>query len=222
MSEIVKLIADSFLFNKIDFSEIDLKFSITENVQCAEYAAGELILSADKHINALCIIDFGKVRITSDSGDKDTVLRYAERGEIFGAATIFSKTTHRTKVFAVTETKVVFLEKELICQLIKSSSTIAMNYINFLSDKIAFLNKKVSAFTAGIAEVRLALYLLGNVDENNHVICKSSMSDVADQLGIGRASLYRAITSLTNSGFIEHNGKSFTLLERDSLVNMVN
>ena len=162
------------------------------------------------------------MRITSDTGDRETVIRYAIAGDVFGAATLFSSLKHNTKVYAETKTNVIFLEKEAICTLIENSSTVALNYINFLSEKISFLNRKVAAFTASSAEIKLAMYLYGNMDENSCVVPETSMSSLADQLGFGRASLYRAIDSLSYSGVISYNGKQFKISDIDALLKLIN
>ena len=165
-----KVISESFLFKDVDFNVINEKFGIANCMRVVNYAAGDLILSSDNHTDALCFIESGKVRITSDTGDRETVIRYAASRDVFGAATLFSSLNHSTKVYAETKTSVIFLEKEVICTLIENSSDIAINYINFLSDKISFLNRKVAAFTASSAEMKLAMYLYGNIDENFCVV----------------------------------------------------
>ncbi len=216
------VIEQSFLFKDADFNEINEKFGISEHINVVKYSPGNLILSSDKHTDALCFIESGKARITSDVGDRETVIKYAVAGDVFGAATLFSSMKHNTKVYAETETSVIFLEKKVICTLLENSNTVALNYINFLSDKISFLNRKVAAFTASSAEIKLAMYLYGNVDENNCVSPQTSMSALADQLGIGRASLYRVIDSLSDAQIISYNGKQFKILDIDALLKLLN
>ncbi len=221
MSDISKHISESFLFTGVDFSEMDRELQIVENALVGEYREGDLILSSDRHTEALCILDMGNIRITSNTGERETVLRYAGCGEIFGAATIFSDIDHSTKVYAESDARIIFLKKDLICKLIEKSSTVAMNYITFLSDKISFLNRKVASYTAASAEIKLAMFLAGNSDPDGNVECKKSMSSLADQLGIGRASLYRAIDALAETDLVKYNGKCFTILDREALIRLV-
>lgn len=221
MDEKTRVVAESFLFKGIDFDEIDSKNNISASIRTLHYAPGDLILSSDNPTDALCILKSGKARITSYTADHETVIKFVLPGEVFGAATLFSAVSHSTKVYAVGEAEVIFINKDTICKLIEGSSTVALNYINFLSDKISFLNRKVSAFTAANAEIKLAMYLYGNVDQNGSVIPKTSMSELADQLGIGRASLYRVIDSLSLAGIISYNGKHFEILDSAALLKLV-
>ena len=216
------VIVQSFLFNGADFDTINDKFRICESLNIVKYTPGELILSSDNHTDALCFIESGKARITTNVGERETVIKYAVSGDVFGAATLFSSMKHNTKVYAETETSVIFLSKEAICTLIENSSIVALNYINFLSDRISFLNRKVAAFTASSAEIKLTMYLYGNMDENYCVSPQTSMSSLADQLGIGRASLYRVIDSLSASQMISYNGKQFKIQDMDALLKLIN
>lgn len=221
MNNKYKVISESFLFSGIDFQNIDKIYSVTEKAELVSFVAGDVILSSEKNTDALCIVASGQVYISSDMGDKETVLRFARCGDMFGAASLFSREPHKTKVHAVDKTEIVFIYKDLLCDLIRGCPEISLNYIGFLSNRIAFLNKKIAAFTAGSAEAKLALYLINNVNDDNCVICKSSMSSIADQLGIGRASLYRAIDSLSNSNIIRHEDKKFTLIDKERLYDIV-
>lgn len=221
MDEKTRVVAETFLFKGIDFDEIDAKYNVISAIRTSDYSVGELILSSDNPTDALCILQSGNARITSYTSERETVIKYVLPGEVFGAATLFSRVTHSTRVYAVSDAKVIFIDKDTICRLIENSSGVALNYINFLSDKISFLNRKVSAYTAANAEIKLAMYLYGNLDPRGCVVPKTSMSALSDQLGIGRASLYRAIDSLTDSGVIAYNGKRFEILDCNALLKLV-
>lgn len=221
MSDILNIIASSFLFDGVDFSKIDAELNISESIHVSMYSAGELILSSEKHTDALCFIESGKLKITSDTGDRETILKYSLSGEIFGAASLFSSVSHYTKVYAECESRIIFLDKDIICKLFQYSPAVSINYIKFLSDKVAFLNRKVTAFTAGTAETKLAMFLYGNMNDSGAVIMQTSMTSLAEQLGIGRASLYRAIDSLANMGISNYNGKMFKILDSDALLKLI-
>ena len=221
MEEIKDVLSKIFLFKGIDLDEIDTKFNIADSILITNYLQGDLILSSDNPTDSLGILQSGKGRITSYTAEHETVIKYVLPGDVFGAATLFSDITHSTKVYAASDAKVIFIHKNTIYKLIENSSIVALNYINFLSDKISFLNRKVAAFTAGSAEIKLAMYLYGNIDDKCSVAPKTSMSALSDQLGIGRASLYRAIDSLSDAGIITYNGKRFDILDCNALIKLV-
>jgi CRP-like cAMP-binding protein len=106
---------------------------------------------------------------------------------------------------------VLFLPEELIVWFMRRDPIITENYITYLSDRIWFLNTKISALTAGSAEQRLAVFLL----EQGSV--SSSMTDLSHQLNVGRASLYRALDVLEADGYIRKGSKSIEVTNEDGL-----
>ena len=104
--------------------------------------------------------------------------------------------------------------------LLESDRAVLYNYIEFLSDRIRFLNKKIRFFTSGSAERRLALYLDSFNEEK--IELEAGMSAIADMLDIGRASLYRAFDKLTEDGFILRDKDTVTLINRTEMINYYN
>ena len=97
------------------------------------------------------------------------------------------------------------------------SDTFRKNYIGFLSDRIRFLNRKITYLTAGNAERRLALYLISF--GTDHVELSESISALSDLLNLGRASIYRAFDKLAEDGYLEKQGRHITLLHTEAMLN---
>ena len=113
------------------------------------------------------------------------------------------------------------IPEEQLKRIIAGSLAAAENYIRYLTERICFLNRKITAFTAGSAEARLAVYLSGlPIDSENTLTLPCSLSELADMLNMGRASLYRSLDSMTESGILLRNGKKITLLKPDALHNI--
>ena len=88
---------------------------------------------------------------------------------------------------------------------------ITKNYISYLSQRILFLNEKISVLSAGTAEERLKLLLLQRGS------LKCSMTSLSQELNLGRASLYRAIASLESKGIIRQEKNSIVILDDKGL-----
>ena len=71
-------------------------------------------------------------------------------------------------------------------------------------------------FTAGSAEDKLAVYLY-SLGSSEDTVTVGSMSSLASQLGISRASLYRAVENLVSVGAVKYDGKAFTIIDRQKL-----
>ena len=211
------LLESLFLFKNLDFESLDSKYNISLCCQIKNYAAGEKILltNADGE-HFLAVVSCGKIRLTARIKQKEATLKYAGNGEVFGAASLLNNMAPAEST-AECDSEVILIPSSLILKLISDNSTAALNYLNFLSQKISFLNREIAIFAAGSAEDKLAthLYLLSSASVN---ISVESMSSLASQLGISRASLYRAVENLTAVNAISYDGKNFTVLNRQKLI----
>lgn len=87
----------------------------------------------------------------------------------------------------------------------------AVAYISYLSKRIYFLNEKIEAYTAPNAESKL-LHYLKSVCDANGVVSGISITELSRQINVSRASLYRALDTLSASGKLRHDGKKIILL----------
>ena len=216
------ILSEMFLFGGIDVSALEKEFCFLPCCEVKEYASGEVIQSAATPLDGLAYLHSGTASVLSDASDKSVLLRNLTSGEVFGASTLYSEVRgYNTVITADTMCTVVIIPAEQVKRIISANPAVAENYIRFLTERICFLNRKISAFTAGSAEAKLAVYLLGlpqNTDGT--VTLRTSMSDLADMLHMGRASLYRAFDALTMNGILSREGKKITLLDRNALRNI--
>lgn len=208
------LFGSLFLFEGTDFSAIDEKYSVSDSVRESIYGKGENIIC-----DGLPVICRGKAAIVSGEGEHFTVLRRLREGDTFGAATLFCRGEHRTRVTTEDGCVIAYIPREMLVRLIENEPLCSVNYISFLSGRIAFLNKKITAFTAGSSDGKLAVYLSGLPEYGSEVTVPVSLSELSNMLGIGRASLYRSFDVLSDAGIIEKAGKSIIILDREKLDN---
>ena len=213
--EELKLIKACFLFSGISEQELNC-FLESEDCFVYSFLKGEIILS---DIQGVGIVLSGKASANySDNG----FLRTFCAGEIFGAASAFSNADSEpfSKMKAINNCRVFFVTKSGIEKLICLNPKIAIKYITFLSDRVAFLNRRISTFTAKEAISRVAKYLLDNCDGN--FVCKNiNFSALAKNLDIGRASLYRVKNQLIELKAIAVDKKDIIVIDRDALINII-
>lgn len=211
------LLASLFLFDSLDLFTLDLEERISSCCHVKNYASGEKIMLHDnadeKYIG---LVSEGKVRLITGFKSKEVLLKYAGVGEAFGAASLFGSFAHPTECIADCDCELILIPLSLVTSLIGENTVISLNYLKFLSSKISFLNREIAVFTAGSAEDKLAVYLysLGSSDDT---VTVGSMTSLASQLGISRASLYRAVDNLVSGGAVKYDGKAFTIIDRQKL-----
>ena len=194
------MLTDSQLFNVIDSSLL------------RSYASGELI---ERPTPCLPVIISGQAAV---KGKNSVVLRLLKSGSVFGVSGLFSEEDEGISVIqAEKPTEALLIPQSVIKDLIHKNGDFAEGYIRLLGAKIRYLGSRIDAFTAGSAEARLAKHLLtlqcaeDSEEGEREIVLECSLSRLADMLNIGRASLYRAIDSLTEKGLITHTDRHITV-----------
>ena len=216
MSAAAEVLEKTYLFGAIE------KKRLAELIRCrgsvAEYQEGDGISDGAA---ALGVVISGAVRVCAETA---TPLRIIGAGGIFGAASVFGGESYLTTITAEKPSAVLRFEAGAVGDMIKSEPEFAYRYAGFLSDRVKYLNRKIEIFTAGTAEKKLAFHLLEAArydtgDDTGDIsdVVTTPMGELASALALGRASLYRALDTLTEAGAIEHSGKVIRVLNRDVL-----
>ena len=180
------------------------------------FLGGETIYAPEKGVKRLGILISGSAAATA--ADRKTLLNIFEKGDVFGAAALFGNGNDSvcTYITAKSSCKVVFFTEDEIRKMMSESPVIGENYIKFLSDKIRFLNLKISMFSLPTALGRTARYLSFYSEKTCGRVCISS-AKLALTLGIGRASLYRAFAELESEEAVKRKGKEIIILDASKL-----
>lgn len=155
----------------------------------------------------------GSVRARTSSGKHKLSLRMLLPGSLFGVSALFSEEGYATELCSVGSSRVLFFEQSLLEELMQEDFALAKNYIRFLSGRVRFLNRKIACLSAGTTDAMLALYLL----ESEDGLYVDSFSGLAEGLGVGRASLYRALDKLELKGYISRSLHGINILDRNGL-----
>lgn len=191
---------------------------IVSNAQIYKVKKGEIFVS-DK--NVLVFILKGSASVFGKTKEKTVLLNTLYAGEIFGMASLFGGKCETSEIVAREECTFALLSQKEIEEVMKNDITFTSNYISVLSDKIRFLNKKISFFTSGSAENRVLEYLLSLPVYNHQIEVEMNLSKLASTLDIGRASLYRAFDALEEKGLFKREGNVFTIISLEEMKKMM-
>ena len=169
------------------------------------FKKGEVIYSEKHFPNAIGLLTEGEAFAVTNNGNKLFMKNFCV-GTCFGAAAIFGNNGEFVStITAKTNIKILFIKEDELKDLFHKFPQTAINYIDFLSDKIRFLNKKVGLLSSGSVEDTLLNYLTSIANSDNEAVLPSNMTQLSKSLGISRASLYRCLESLEKNGFILKN-----------------
>lgn len=183
----------------------------------SEFKAQDVIISPSTKVIKVGIVIEGKIEIFSPESTHKVLLKTAGKGNIFGIAGLFADEDYfPTQISAKTDTKILFVSPDAFRALLDADAVLMKNFLNFLSTRIAYLNKKIVSYTAGNTEQKLAYFIFEN-SPDGYFSTDVSISDIAVMLDMGRASLYRAFESLENEGIISRDGRSICVLDKEKL-----
>lgn len=162
----------------------------------------------------LGIVLSGRVDVRSH-GEKGALLNRIEAGGIFGVSYLFGSVGAGTRILCREAAGILLIESDS-AEPLWEEKRVRQNLLSFLTDRICFLNEKIASLTAGDAEGKVAHFLSAKADGEGVVTLDTSYSEWAGSLGLGRASLYRALESLEEKGLIRREKKRITLLSPES------
>lgn len=187
-------------------------------LQSKRFADGEVVYDNAHAMPALGFLVCGGAEVVRTREGCEVFLRSMQSGDVFGAAQLFAKdAAYVTVVRAKGKTHVLFLPQDAAEALMLADPRAALGYIAFLSQKIRFLNRKIAMFTADSAAEKLAGYILQYAGESERFTPPVSYSRMAESLGLGRASLYRAMDELCALGAIRKEQKDIIIIDRELL-----
>lgn len=189
--------------------------------QYVSVEAGETIYDEQAFPHAVTVLISGAACCYSlnESHGTPVVLNRFSPGDVFGMAAVFSPgEAYVSRIVAERNSKMLILPQQLLSELFRRDVAVAEQYIAYLSGRVQFLNRKISGFTAGEAENRVAAYLLQlkrNPEGVSELPC--NISTLSSMLNLGRASVYRAFDRLTENKVLVRSGRQITVLDEQAL-----
>ena len=208
------------LFTEKLFLLEGLKEEEKENIKaefskCKRFKKGEIIYSAQNFENAIGFIVSGKACAVCDN-DSGLDMKTFEKGSCFGAAAVFGGADkYVSTIVANTDIEVLFITETQLEKMFLLYPKTSLNYINFLSETVRFLNKKLSLLSCSSGDDTVLKYLSSSIDIDGYSQHPKSMTLLSKMLGIGRASLYRSLDSLEEKGHIIRENNKIKVIKNE-------
>ena len=211
---------ETFLFQGVSDEAFDLLLS--NNFDRCEYKKGEIIYSPKDYDRKIGFIFSGKCAVLRERHEADDViLNLLQKGDSFGVLAAFSTEEFPTSVRSMSDCEVLYFSKDEIINLIEKSPQISLNLINFLADRIAFLNRRIATFTCSSASNKLASYILSEYARCGSDEIPFNCKRAATVINAGRASVYRALESLSAEGVIIYDTKKIIIKNIEMIERML-
>ena len=209
-------ISENPLFKNADEKLLN-EFFDDHSFELCDFEPQQIIRSPKSEGDSVGFIVSGVAAVSSDSGNERFTLRTLSVGDTFGISNLYSDDSpFPSVVSAKGKVTCLLIDRQAFKSYLERVPEALHSYLRTLNEKIVYLNRKITVFTAGSVEKKLAVFLF----ENHHggiAELPCSMSALAETLGVGRASLYRAFDKLTELGLIERQDKQIIILSCDAL-----
>ncbi len=206
-----------FLFDGCDSDKI--AGILKDRGEAAVFSPGETIFSPDNFRRAVGIILQGTAEAQKSGDNRVIVLNHFVPSMMFGAAAVFRNTKNYVgSVVAKSRCRVLFLTGQELEEMFREDYLLVHNYIAFLSQRIAYLNRKIDGFTKSSAQEKVILYLQERaLARASDAAVNFSATLAARELGISRASVYRVLDNLVKDGLIAREGNNLRILDAAGL-----
>ncbi|MBR7117209.1 MAG: Crp/Fnr family transcriptional regulator [Clostridia bacterium] len=220
--EYVEILRHSFLLESTSDELFDDIISSLRYVT-ADYSRGEIIFSPDTFEKKVGFVIKGECDVFKACGNTlDVRINSIGVGGTFGIVGALSDHEEfPTIVRAKVASTILFVDGQDLYLLMGKYPSVTRNIIEFFAERIRFLNERIATFSEGTVEEKLAHYLLRQCREVGNVSFPFNKQKTAQTLGVGRASLYRALGSLSASKFIQYDNKILHIIDREGLERII-
>ena len=211
MSVYSSFLKNTFLFKGISEDDIsDLLAGI--QIEESSYNKGDLIFSPDGFERRLGMVIKGECLVGRQSGGTFVPLNTIGVYGSFGILSVFSaREEFPTIIKAKSMCTVIFFDADSVRALVEKSPAVSLNVIEFFARKVSFLNDKITAFSGGSIEEKLAGYILELQKKNSSLKFDFNKKKSSEALNCGRASLYRDLAMLEADGLISLDSKKIII-----------
>lgn len=177
---------------------------VAQKAETVQLSPGDTVYGPRKFRRCLGVLLSGQLQVTKGT----LTVSILEPGELFGAAALYTDAPEFiTTITSRRPGRCLLLEQELVDRLLEDP-LIRRNYLYYLTGRVRFLSGRLQSLSQSGTEGKLVRYLLAN-GQSGSLTCPAN--DLAQRLGISRASLYRAFHDLEAGGVIRREGKTILI-----------
>lgn len=182
---------------------------------------GEILFSEGDEGHGFYVIAEGRLKVFKVSPEgKEQILHILGPGQPFGEVSVFAGQRFPANSQALENSRVFFLPRAAIVNLIAANPSLALNMLAVMSKKLRQFAVQIENLSLKEMPARLASYLIYTAEQqgvDDVVTLKISKGQLASILGTIPETLSRIFARLSGQNLIRVEGKKITLLDRSGL-----
>lgn len=210
------------LFATMDEAE---RASLVASMVKVELNRGEVLFDEGENGDRLYIIEEGKIKLGSSSGDgRENLLAILGPSEMFGELSLFDPGPRSLSASAVSDSVLYELEHSALVRVIEERPAVAKHLLTALARRLRRTNEALADLVFSDVPGRVAKALLDlstrfgeRVDEGIRVAHDLTQEELAQLVGASRETVNKALADFAGRGWVRREGRAVVLLDIDRL-----
>jgi CRP/FNR family transcriptional regulator, cyclic AMP receptor protein len=200
--------------------------ALASRMRFRSYRAGEAIFRQGDAARSLYVIHQGRVKLfNSSSTDQERLIAVLGPGQVFGELEVLSGDARVMGARAVDHVVVFAMDRHLLRAVLKTRSAFTRRLLELVARRLRRADQATQDLIFFDAGTRLARRLVELADDHGRPVEDGAIvidlpitqKEVAQMIGVNRASVNRLIRSLVERGLIEWNQGRPLVLQPDVL-----
>jgi len=176
---------------------------------------GEQFITEGELVRGIFFVQSGLVKVHRNLGDKETIVRFAQKGDIVGHRGISTEqTVYPISATTLGVTQLCFVDLPFLLSTLRVNPELSYRLMLFFADELHLSEQKMAQLTQLPVKSRLAWSLLllhrifGEENTNGYIGLSLSKKDLASYVGTTYETVYRMLGELTDLGAIAMDKKN--------------
>jgi CRP/FNR family transcriptional regulator, dissimilatory nitrate respiration regulator len=216
------ILTDCPLFKGLYSDDIESIFSVVP-YRIKRFTSGSLLFQSGDLVNYMIVVTGGvlKGEMVDVAGRIIKIEDIPAPGALASAFMFGNRNRFPVNVIAVSDGELLLIDKPDFLKLFMRNDVILVNFLDMISNRSQFLSEKIKFLNFKTIKGKLANYLLQKAGKDLHVIkLDMTQNELADYFGVARPSVGRTLGELESEGYIEANGKTIRIIDREGLAEL--
>ena len=206
------------IFRGLSLEELE---SLSRGVVVREFPATTVLYGPEEVDDKVFVLLAGRVdlyRLTP--GGKRLITRRVRPGSIFGETALLGQVPQGAFAEAAKGSLVCEVTRKRMLQVTARHPEVAERVLLATYDHLEQLEERLEHASFSPVKVRLAHFLLANIDSNNGVVAGLTQEEIGDSIGALRQTVTETLSELQRLGLVKVGYKRITVVKLDELEEM--
>ncbi len=197
---------------------------INANREIIKLKKGDQFIQEGTPAEGIYFVQEGVIKVHKHWGDKESIVRFAKKGNIVGHRGLSSsQTLFPISATALENSEVCFIPIDFFKTILKGNSDFTYEMLLFYADELQISEQKTSNQVQLSVKGRLAWSILQleqkmGIEGDGYINITLSKTDIAAYIGSTYETIYRMMMELENEKIIETANKRIKILDRQKLI----